>query len=285
MLRPWWIAAALALSVPLPALGAGCDFNTARLSFAGSPAEQAACLLRTVDIGGRLRPQPAVLPTRLATKIGQEVTVSREAIRRHLVAQGLTEAALGGSLDRPVSRARNGAAGAPLARYFVIHDTSSPYLGERNFPAELDSDPSINNLQAYRAGGNAVAHLFVNRAGDTLVGHEFSVPWRATKLETTVGGQPTKGLFLHIELVQPRRQDPAVARRNDRLAPEPGFSARQYQRLALLYLMASRRAGTWLIPAFHATIDEGLPDGHDDPQRFSLETFDTTLGQLLDSLP
>ena len=50
------------------------------------------------------------------------------------------------------------------------------------------------------------------------------------------------------------------------------------------YVMASRRAGTWLIPAFHAAIDEGISDGHDDPQHFSLEAFDMALTSLLQAL-
>jgi hypothetical protein len=55
----------------------------------------------------------------------------------------------------------------------------------------------------------------------------------------------------------------------------------QYDRLALLYLIASSRAGVWMIPAFHAAIDEGTPDAHDDPQNFDLTKFDTSLGHLL----
>lgn len=263
----------------------GCSFDPARLTFAGSPTEQATCLLRNVRIGGVLGPRLDILPPILSARIGREVNLPREAIRRHLSAHNLTEAGLGGSLDAPLSRARNGSPNAPMARYFTIHDTSTPYLGDSDFPADLDNSEGINRLDRYRASGNEVAHLFVNRRGETLAGHDFAVPWRATKLENKVIGMPAKGLFIHIELIQPRRRDPAVAHpRNDRFAPDPGFSALQYDRLALLYVMSSRRAGTWLIPAFHAALDEGLKDGHDDPQRFSLDSFDAALGRILADL-
>lgn len=93
-------------------------------------------------------------------------------------------------------------------------------------------------------------------------------------------GRPAKGLFLHVELLQPRRRDPAGGPNNDAIAPTPGFTAQQYDKLALLYAMASARAGTWLIPAYHAALDDGLADGHDDPQHFDLTAFVAALTTL-----
>jgi hypothetical protein len=95
---------------------------------------------------------------------------------------------------------------------------------------------------------------------------------------------PAKGLFLHVELVQPRRRDPRGGPGNDALAPTPGFTPAQYGTLALLYVVASVRAGRWLVPAFHATLDEGIPDAHDDPQRFDLARFDAAVGDLVGTL-
>jgi hypothetical protein len=116
------------------------------------------------------------------------------------------------------------------------------------------------------------------------VGHEFDVPWRATKLELDGVGVSSRGLFLHIELVQPRRRDPDGGRRNDAIAPLPGFSRAQYDKLALLYAAASRRAGNWLIPAFHAVLDKGFSGAHDDPQNFDINEFDASIGRLLAEL-
>jgi hypothetical protein len=47
----------------------------------------------------------------------------------------------------------------------------------------------------------------------------------------------------------------------------------QSERLALLYVAAGRRGGSWMVPEFHAAIDEAISDAHDDPQNFDLTTF------------
>jgi hypothetical protein len=118
-----------------------------------------------------------------------------------------------------------------------------------------------------------VAHFFNDRRGRVTVGHDFEVGWRATKLERIVG-ESVRGRFLHVENAQPRRQDPEGPPHNDRIGPEPGFTHAQYRTLALLYVLASARAGTWMIPAFHANVDRGIPEAHDDPQHFDLAAFD-----------
>jgi hypothetical protein len=165
----------------------------------------------------------------------------------------------------------------------VIHDTSGPKLG--SFPANLDSDRRINNLARFHCSdSHEIAHVIVNRLGDLYVGHDLSVPWRATKFERALNfGGALKGLFLHVEFIQPRRGSPGH-RRNDIVAPTPGFTASQYDRLALIYTLASVRAGQWLVPAFHAVIDNNIRDGHDDPQNFDLEAFAHSLEMLLDRL-
>ena len=73
----------------------------------------------------------------------------------------------------------------------------------------------------------------------------------------------------------------APLRRFADLLEVPGFTEAQYESLALAYIAASMRAGDWLIPGFHAAIDEGLSDGHDDPQNFELSRFDAALAGLL----
>jgi hypothetical protein len=93
-----------------------------------------------------------------------------------------------------------------------------------------------------------------------------------------------KGLFLHVELIQPRRSEAGRGWRNDAQSPNPGFTAVQYDRLALLYVIASVRAEHWLIPAFHAAIDSGIRNGHDDPLHFDVGSFAAGLGRLMDEL-
>jgi hypothetical protein len=251
-----------------------CGFTIKALSFRGSPAEQAACLLRPPRPGGVIGQAPIRLPKVLRDRVGRPVRVDRAVIARQLEASGC--GALVESLAWPVSRAHDNDPTAPQLRYFVIHDTSTPFLGEKPFPPRMDQDPSINDVSPY-TGPNAVAHAFIDRKGALIWGHDFSMPWRATKLESRVVGLPAKGLFIHIENVEPRRSDPSGPAGNGWVAPKPGLTPNQYDRLALLYLVASRRAGVWLIPAFHADVDEGIPDAHDDPQNFDLDAFAAAL--------
>lgn len=284
--------AALLLALALGASAAraeglgACHFDTEALQFQGTALEQASCLLRPVAPRGVVDAQPAQLPALLRMLIGQPASPAlRASLAAYATQQGLTPADLGGNLQARPSRAGDDAAEAPAARYFVIHDTSTPWLGDAPaFPP--DDDATLNAIQQF-AGPNAVAHVFVNRLGQTVLGHDFAQPWRATKFESKTVGTPAKGLFLHIELMQPRRRDPAGSPRNDVIAPLPGFTAAQYEKLALLYTAASARAGRWLIPAFHAAIDEGQPDAHDDPQHFEIENLAAALASLrhrLDSL-
>ncbi|MEC5160342.1 MULTISPECIES: hypothetical protein [unclassified Janthinobacterium] len=259
-----------------------CRFDQADLQFSGAPREQASCLLRHVAKWGKVQPGAATLPAPLDAIIGKPVNTLRADLGRYLVATKMSENEIGGSLDAELSRGRDGAASAPVARYFVIHDTSWPlYANAKKFPG--DKTAELNALDRY-AGPESVAHVFVDRLGNTLQGHDFGIPWRGTKLENDVVGEPAKGMFLHVELLQPRRRDASVNRNNDAIAPKPGFTAAQYEKLALLYAAASARSGVFMIPAFHAALDEGIPDGHDDPQNFELRRFAGAVASLLKRL-
>ena len=258
-----------------------CRFDRAALSFAGDSLTQARCLLRPVQPWAKLGAPLKELPDVLETIIEQRLPIGVAAFRAYLIREGLSEADVGGLLAKHLSRARDDAEGAPTARYFVLHDTSTPYLGEDRFPDDLEGDPGINRLDRSRNDA-ASAHVFVNRQGEVYLGHDFRVPWRATKLERNdAAGVATQGLFLHVELVQPRRRHPAGGSRNDALAPEPGFSKAQYRRAAELYVAASLRAGRGLIPAFHAVLDSGFRDGHDDPQNFDLAAWAAEIEAVL----
>ena len=258
-----------------------CGFDAATLRFAGDAPTQAACLLRPVGVGGQIAARPADLPEALATLVGQPVDDLKPRLAAYLARAHIGDAAIGGALDTPLSHARDGDPAAPAARYFVIHDTSTPWLGDAAFPS--DDAAALNNLARF-AGPDAVAHVFVNRRGETLLGHDFATPWRATRLENQAVGIAARGLFLHVELAQPRRRDPAGSPRNDLLAPTPGFTDAQYAQMALLYAAASARRGDWLIPAFHAAIDEGIVGAHDDPQHFEMARFADALARLRETL-
>ena len=259
-----------------------CGFDVDELSFAGDALTQARCLLRPVATGGVLQRAPAELPASLEALIGQPVGDLAPRLARYLADRHIADAAIGGPLNAPISHARDDDPSAPSARYFVLHDTSFPWLGDAPaFPP--DDDAALNDLHWY-ARAEAVAHVFVNRRGETLLGHDFRVPWRATQFENRRVGVAARGLFLHVELAQPRRRDPAGPPRNDLIAPDPGFTDAQYAQAALLYAAASARRGDWLIPAFHAAIDEGIAGAHDDPQHFDIARFAGALARLRDAL-
>ena len=263
-----------------------CAFDPEAESFAGTPQEQAMCLLRSFDRSRNLAPMLEDLPNSITMRVGQSWGLpTRERLLTHLSQRDL-EWDFAAYLWQPVSRAQDNAPDAPEARYMVFHDTSGPNYGGRPWPANIDEHPKINNLRSFRcADGWAIAHVVINRRGQIFRGHDFSVPWRATKFEraTNFAGA-LKGLFLHVELIQPRKRAPGRGRNNDALAPTPGFSAAQYDSLALVYTIASVRAGRWLIPAFHAPIDARVRGGHDDPQNFELDAFADSLERLSEAL-
>jgi hypothetical protein len=257
-----------------------CHFSVQALSFQGSPVDQARCLLRHVGPRGVISPYPARLPRVLAARVGRPVEINAGVLERYL---GPGRLGMPGRLSDPASRANDNDPSAPLARYFVIHDTSSLYLGSKPFPPDLDTSPEINDVTPF-LGPNAVAHAFVKRTGEIVWGHDFAVPWRATQFESRVVKLPAKGLFLNIENVEPRRADPTGPPGNDWIAPRHGFTKAEYDSLTLLYIVASRRAGIWMIPTFHAILDAGLYDAHEDPQNFEMKAFGAALVRHLKAI-
>jgi len=263
-----------------------CHFDPETLSFAGDAQQQARCLLTPVLEGGKLGSPLEQLPDLLAGRVGRSDNLpDRNAMLGALKERGL-DVVFGDRLAQPASRANDNDAEARGASYMVLHDTSAPNFRNHPWPPKIDDDPKINSLARYSCSNNIErAHIFINRLGDIFAPHDFWVPWRATKFEmaTNFDGK-LKGLFLHVELVQPRKRHPRYRGNNDFLAPSPGFPPVQYDALALVYVIASLRAGVWLIPAYHAVLDEGIYDKHDDPQNFDLNAFAASLAKLLDRL-
>jgi hypothetical protein len=249
-----------------------CPFDAAALAFEGTPLEQAKCLLRPVLPYARLGAPLAHLPAPLEDLIGRSVQIRAATLQDYLRSNSIAEADIGGPVTNQLS-----------AKYFVIHDTSSPnYLNEQ-IPTNINTAAwAPNDLQ--RAARRPVAHAFVNRLGQSIAPHTWVTSWRATKLEVRVLGDKSRGLFVHTELIQPRRRDPQAGPRNDAIAPTPGFTELQLDRLALLYTAASLQHRTWMVPAFHACVDAGIPDGHDDPQNFDLALWAKRLERLLEAL-
>ncbi len=260
-----------------------CAFDPETLSYAGTPVEQAMCLMRGMDATRNLGPPLQSLPPGLSSRIGQATGLpSREALSGYLSTQNL-ETDFAAHLWQPLSRAHDNDPDAPMARYFVIQDTSGPTFGRHGFPDNINEESaSFNNLQNFACSdGWGKAHVVVNRVGEMILDHEFAVPWRETKFEQAAEfGGALQGLFVHIELIQPRQR----GRGGDGHSPDPAFTPAQYDRLALLYTIASVRKGKWLIPAFHAAIDAEIPNGHDDPLNFDIDSFAGSLDRLAEKL-
>lgn len=261
-----------------------CPLNEKTLQFTGSPVEQAKCLLRPNKIYGVLGAELEELPKPLSELIGEKILLNKEKFRRYLLQRGIAEQKIGGSLDEKLSLATLPDGEEIQALYFIIHDTSSPYLKDEPFPATFDRDANWrgNNLNVWT--NSPVAHVFVNRLGESLTTTPFNESVRkgwGTKFARDFLKAPAKGLQIHIELIQPRRRALSGSPTNDAIAPVPGFTDAQYERLALLYVCASVRRGSWLIPAYHSAIDAGIKDAHDDPQNFDLEKFASVLSKLL----
>jgi len=244
-----------------------CSFDSVANAYQGTAVQQATCLLRPVKrfaTLGEESPLPATLAAKLASGT---IDVTRDQLRTYLAGKNIAEGDIGGALEKSLNT---------KTRYFIVHDTSSPNYKAAEIPNVINTVAwSGNKLSQY----SAKAHVYINRIGASATKIDLSENQRATKFELKDNAR--RNLFVSIELIQPRRSFPEGSSKNDAQAPIPGFSPEQYQRLALVYLAASIRAGRYLIPAFHAVIDAGLPNGHDDPQNFDLNTWDKSLAELL----
>jgi hypothetical protein len=267
---------ALRPAVTAQAAAAGlCGYDVAARRFGGTPAEQAACLTRHVAKGGAIG-RPAI--TRfLRGRAGMPTGLAPAQLAAYFRARGIDPlGALGGDPAVPVT-----------ADYFIIHDTSEPNCANAGWSATLCPAPGklpkardtvgwaaeLGYLGHPKPAPDRLAHAWTNRVGGSIIEVPFDQPLRSTKFESCLDTPAKAGLFLAVENTQPRVPDPKGPAGNDFLAPRPGFTRAQYDRLALLYVAASVRRGGWLIPAFHAVLDARFLEGHDDPQHFDMGAF------------
>jgi hypothetical protein len=273
------------------------------LKFRGTDLEQAKCLLRPTEPRGKSGKSLAVLPAPFEKVIGKPFRLDAARFEKYLAEINIKPDALGGSIGEKLSRSVAG--DKPYARYFVIHDVSLNYCEDRTKLLVADQPNEVWNSTA-RWKNNDQAHLYITRDGKLIApqGRTFATPWYATKLEKQ-NPDRARGLFLHIENVQLRNVIPDKNGRtrefkeseneetkeprkgeclNDYDAQKPGLTQIQYSRLALAYIAASHRAGKWLVPAYHLSVDSGINDGHDDPQNFNLTDFGSKVCDHLKAL-
>ena len=265
-----------------------CKFDAQKRAFDGTPAQQAACLTREVKrvahIGGE-----TISP--FLKELAGKPAPAAQKVQSLLDGQQIKPAQIGGPMNKPIT-----------ADYFIIHDTSTPNCSNAGmsaascptrgqFPPNRDDATWIFNKNF---GGHPkqfpdrLAHVHNNRVGKSVTEVDFADHIGTTKFESCVDASAKTKLFVGVENIQPRVGDPRVpppgVKANDFDAPQPGFTPAQYERLALLYLVASARRGRWLIPAFHAVIDSKYSNGHDDPQNFDMTAFSAAVQRHVDAL-
>ena len=120
----------------------------------------------------------------------------------------------------------------------MIHDTSSKLKASETF------DPAFINTAAW--SGNRLStltrgktHIYINRLGQTLTDNDYRTPFRATRFEATAANARFRGLFLHHELVQPRKGPGNT----DPDSPDPGFTPAQYS--GTCAAVCDRRRAAW----------------------------------------
>lgn len=256
-----------------------CPFDLAKGTYQGTLVEQARCLSpefggkldRRDESGGKTR---GSLGSPLEELVGKPATIDKAKLSGLLKDAGLADFAE--ALNKPLSRDAAGRS----ARYFVIHDTSTNF-SFKPFPA--DDAESMKKLGAKWKDGTWRAHAWVNRLGAARVTYDFSVrlPNAVVKFERL--HPELKGLYIHTEMTQPRKSATKNPK-NDAVIPVPAFKDAQYSTVALLYVAASARAATWLVPAYHVAIDWGLEDGHDDPQHFDFAKFSAAIEAVRNKL-
>ncbi|EJL62760.1 hypothetical protein PMI10_02717 [Flavobacterium sp. CF136] len=246
-------------------------FDKTKMEYRGSKADQAKLLLRTVKIWGKIEKKEPHIDQAFLNLLENKPELNKEKLKEYLQKNSIVDNEICGAVDRDISSILLDGRKV-YAKYFVIHDMSTPAYAN-SFPTNInDSSWSRNNLNSWNwSKGKEPAHAIITRTGLSKTLNDFEKGWRATKFEINKGIS-CRGLFVHIELLQPRVYPPGTAV-SAPVAPVPGFTDLQYKRLALLYVCAGVRKGEWLVPAFHVNIDEGQKDGHDDPQNFELSKF------------
>ncbi len=256
-------------------------FDLETMRFEGSSADQAKYLLRHVYYGGRLGDPLKSLPPFIDSLMEEDLRViTRDELRTYIANKGIDSMDIGGNISRPLSQTSNGVE----AGYFIIHDAANRISPRyKNFPSIVNSHKWYHN-QIWRQKDFKWAHIFINRFGESVTSNDFEKPIYATKFEKSDKnpdiGDTCVGNFIHIENIQPRRSSRKKRPYNDLIAISPGFTNKQYERLALVYLTASCRKEGWLIPSFHAVIDEGIKDAHGDPQNFEMNKWVSAIQKL-----
>ncbi|MDR7342173.1 hypothetical protein J2X14_000561 [Pantoea alhagi] len=239
-----------------------CKFNDRQGEYEEDKAEQLTCLLRKTDGAAYIFKKQAIPQGLVSLVKKQRVDFSEGQLKKYLANNNVNEKDIGGDIATPLNK---------KTKYIVIHDTSTPVALQNNeFPSDINDEWSGNKLSAYGKSAENNAHVFINRPGQSKTSIDFSTFYRTTKFENEKIGR--RYVFISVELIQPRATLPTQSGiANDYRSPVPGFTDAQLERLAIVYLAGSYRAGKYLLPAFHSVIDIPFKKGgHNDPLNFDL---------------
>lgn len=271
-------------------LPASVQFDFSELKYRGTVQDQARLLLRQPLPKGDVSCMPPKIDDAFLNLLTTDFKLKENKLRRYLNANQINVSEVGGNINRKISTILNSKQQKVNARYFIIHDVSYEERGSV-FPNNIDSTSYKANQFDYWTHLQEVvqkryiAHVFINRPGESKTYVDFKDRKGTTKFEQKEFNKKSglAGLYLSVELIQPRLR-PNTNTTYFSIAPEEGFTRKQYERLALVYIVAGFRNKGWLIPAFHICIDEMLhPDSHDDPQNFDFSVFtDSVLKTISD---
>ncbi|MEO5984086.1 MAG: hypothetical protein ABIP80_01195 [Ferruginibacter sp.] len=254
-------------------------FDKSKMEYMGSKQKQAKLLMRKVGMWGKILEKEAHVDPLFLNLLDSAIGISRNKLKEYLNSQNVNETDVGGSIGLKLSYIMHKGKNV-YAKYFVIHDVSFPVF-KHSFPENINSDSwSFNNPRNWN---KKVTHTYLTRTGGLNTVTSFAKGLRATKFELKILGTASKGLFIHVELIQPRVYPPGSTI-SAPVAPKLGFTEAQYKKLALLYICASVRKEEWLVPSFHVNIDEKLNDFHDDPQNFETQKFTSEVLELVSRL-
>ncbi|GFM37257.1 hypothetical protein DSM19430T_19410 [Desulfovibrio psychrotolerans] len=256
---------------------ADCPWVAADMSFRGAAVEQGQCLLTPQGSSAGSHSLPSTFDALLGTEFG----IPAEALERFFFSRRITDEAVGGPL-----RLRVSLSGGEAARYFVLHgvlrhgtagsiagiEGAGPCLAGKPAPVSPPAEGKEGHA-AVRPGATAPRpvisgavplplpcwHVAVWPNGRSVTLVDFFTPLRATRFELEYAGARAKGRFLHV-LVLPQQG-------------EAGVTEAQYARLAHIYMAASQRAGTWLVPAYAGVLDSGIDPGAHSPAGFDVQRW------------
>lgn len=244
----FWFSIFLLLVPSTLVADSSCYWDSTRIQFSGDRIQQALCLTPKIRASGVVEKVEGGLPSTFDELVGREFDFSREAVESYAARHGLRDDEVGGALNLRVSKAHGN-----TALYFVLHDSNGPDFGNHSFTPDINVSPRINNLRQFGRRW----HVLIGRDGSSATLIDFFQPLRSSYFEAREAGAKAKGRFLHVGLLLPIRSMENGAESNfGGVIPDPAYTRDQYRRLAQVYVIASSRAGRWLIPAYASQLNQ-----------------------------